>query len=116
MPEPSLSSITVDSLNGLELMGSCHPLTDNEKERVEKLRKELKALLETDLPKLLTAEDLPLDKDDENNAPLFLDPNLSIFCPEVKSSDAIRLFFDKIRQQENGIPAKLLPLPCLPHH
>ena len=116
MPEPSLSSITVDSLNGLELMGpSCCPLTDNEKKRLEKLRKELEALLETDLPKLLTAEDLPLDKDEENNAPLFLDPNLSIFSPEVKSSNALWLSFDKIVDKD-GIPAKLLPLPCLPHH
>jgi len=116
MLKPSPSLITVDSLNGLELMGPCRPLTDNEKERVKKLCKELKALLETDLPKLLTAEDLPLDKNDENNAPLFLDPDLSIFCPEVKSSNALWLSFDKTRQQENGIPAKLLPLPCLPHH
>ena len=116
MPEPSLSSITVDPLNGLELMGSCHPLTDNEKERLEKLRKELKALLETDLPKVLTLEDVDELPNEENDAPLFLDPDLSIFRPEVKSSDALWLSFDKIRQQENGIPAKLLPLPCLPHH
>ena len=100
MPEPSLRSITVDPLNGLELMGSFQPLTDNEKERLEKLCKELKALLETDLPKLLTAEDFPLDKDDENNAPLFLDPDLEIFHPECKSIPAeFLLSFPKKRMK-----------------
>ena len=65
---------------------------------MHRVAEELKALLETDLPKLLTAKDLPpLDKDNENNAPLFLDPDLSIFCPEVKSSDTLWLMCEKAR-------------------
>ena len=64
---------------------------------MHRVAEELKTLLETDLPKLLTVEDLPLDKDEENNAPLFLDPNLSIFHPEVKSSNAIWLACEKAR-------------------
>ena len=98
MPKPLRTLIMVDSLVDLKPMASLPPPTKEEEERRNRVVEELKALLETDLPKLLTAEDLPLDKDEENNAPLFLDPDLSIFRPEVKSSNAIWLAWKKVRQ------------------
>lgn len=116
MEKPSRILIMVDSLAHIKTMAPPPPPTKEEEERTHRVVEELKALLETDLPKLLTAEDLPLDKDEENNAPLFLDPDLSIFCPEVKSSNAIWLSFDKTCEYKDGFPAKLLPLPCLPKH
>lgn len=97
MEKPSRTLIMVDSLAGLKPMVPSPPPTKEEEERMHRVAEELKALLETDLPKLLTAEDLLLDKDEENNAPLFLDPDLSIFCPEVKSSNALWLACEKSR-------------------
>ena len=97
MEKPSRILIMVDSLVDLKPMASPPPPTKEEEERKNRIVEELKALLETDLPKLLTAEDLPLDKDEENNAPLFLDPDLSIFRPEVKSSNVLWLACEKSR-------------------
>ena len=97
MEKPSRILIMVDSLADLKPMVPPPPPTKEEKERVNRIAEELKALLETDLPKLLSAEDLPLDKDEENNVPLFPDPDPSIFCPEVKSSNYLWLSFNKTR-------------------
>ena len=97
MEKPSRILIMVDSLAGLKPMVPPPPPTKEEEERMRRVAEELKALLETDLPKLLTAEDLLLDKDEENNAPLFLDPDLSIFCPEVKSANVLWLACEKSR-------------------
>ena len=116
MEKPSRILITVDSLTGLKPMAPPPPPTKEEEKRKNRIVEELKALLEEGLPDILTDPEELLDKDEENNAPLFLDPDLSIFRPEVKSSNYLWLSFDKTRQQENEIPAKLLPLPCLPHH